>query len=56
MEQGIWHYLRVGQIGCGPNEWAKIAQMVKRVERNNSANQLFNNGLKYLDDQLKITA
>lgn len=43
----------VGQIGCSPNELAQNSPDGRTcVERINSANQLFNNGLKSLVDQL----
>jgi hypothetical protein len=43
----------IGQIGCSPNELAQNSPDGSTcVERINSANQLFNNGLKSLVDQL----
>jgi phospholipase/lecithinase/hemolysin len=43
----------VGQIGCSPNALASNSPDGRTcVSRINSANQLFNNGLKSLVDQL----
>ncbi|XP_057738302.1 GDSL esterase/lipase At1g29670-like [Arachis stenosperma] len=43
----------VGQIGCSPNELAQNSpDGTTCVEKINSANQIFNNGLKSLVDQL----
>lgn len=43
----------IGQIGCSPNELAQNSpDGTTCVERINSANQLFNNGLKSLVNQL----
>ncbi|MED6155124.1 hypothetical protein PIB30_002327 [Stylosanthes scabra] len=43
----------VGQIGCSPNELAQNSPDGRTcVQRINSANQLFNNGLRSLVDQL----
>lgn len=42
----------VGPIGCSPNALAQSRDGRTCVARINSANQLFNNGLKSLVDQL----